>query len=115
MSYDNEPSAQDDDLKPSWPNSAADYTVILLDNPAPNVRRITLNRPDKRNALNHALRAEVLHALRAGDNDEDVHVQIVGGAGKCFSAGLDLQEVLSLSKSELVDFMKLFDRAYGAV
>jgi enoyl-CoA hydratase/carnithine racemase len=29
-----------------------DYTVVLIDNPAPHVRRVTLNRPEKRNALN---------------------------------------------------------------
>ena len=89
MSYDNDAPAAAD-LSSSWPRSAADYTVILIDEPAPHVRRITLNRPDKRNALNHALRAEVLHALRAGDQDEAVHVQIVRGAGKCFSAGYDI-------------------------
>jgi len=67
-----------------------DYSVILVDDPAPAVRRITLNRPEKRNALNHALRGEVLQALQAGDADPDVRVQIVRGAGKCFSAGYEL-------------------------
>lgn len=90
MSYDNDSTAAEGGLRASWPKSAADYSVILIDEPAPHVRRITLNRPDKRNALNHALRAQVLHALRAGDVDEDVHVQIVRGAGKCFSAGYDI-------------------------
>ena len=66
------------------------YTVILVDEPAPRVRRVTLNRPEKRNALNHALRGEVLQALEAGDRDPEVRVQIVRGAGKCFSAGYEL-------------------------
>ena len=39
------------------------YTVVLIDTPAPHVRRITLNRPEKRNALNHALRGQLLDAL----------------------------------------------------
>ncbi len=77
-------------LRPSWPKSAADYTVVLIDDPAPHVRRITLNRPEKRNALNHDLRAQVLHALQSADQDDDVHVMIVRGAGPCFSAGYDL-------------------------
>jgi len=67
-----------------------DYTVILVDNPRPHVRRITLNRPEKRNALNHALRGQLLDALYRGDADPDVKVQIVRGAGPSFSAGYDL-------------------------
>lgn len=64
--------------------------LVLVDNPAPHVRRITLNRPEKRNALNHELRGGILEALQEGDAAEDVRVQIVRGAGKCFSAGYDL-------------------------
>ncbi len=67
-----------------------DYTVILIDDPVPHVRRITLNRPEKRNALNHALRGQVIHALEQADMDPDVRVMIVRGAGKSFSAGYDL-------------------------
>ena len=66
------------------------YEVVLIDEPAEGIRRITLNRPDKRNALNHALRGEVLHALQIGDANEEVKVQIIRGAGSCFSAGYDL-------------------------
>src|SRR4030088_977546 len=64
--------------------------VILIDEPAPMVRRVTLNRPEKRNALNHALRGGILNALREGDADPGVRVQIVRGAGTSFSAGYDL-------------------------
>ena len=66
------------------------YTVILIDEPAPWVRRITFNRPEKRNALNHALRGEIIAALREADQDEAVRVSILRGAGKCWSAGYDL-------------------------
>ena len=44
-----------------------DYTLVLIDNPAPHVRRVTLNRPEKRNALNSVLRQEVITAVRAGN------------------------------------------------
>jgi enoyl-CoA hydratase len=66
------------------------YSVILLDEPADGVRRVTLNRPEKRNALFHPLRGEILQALREADQDDTVRVTIVRGAGKCFSAGYDL-------------------------
>ena len=64
--------------------------AILIDNPAPFVRRLTLNRPDKRNALSNALRGELFAALDAADRDADVRVTILRGAGSCFSAGYDL-------------------------
>ncbi len=63
---------------------------VLIDDPAPHVRRITMNRPEKRNALNHPLRGAIIEALVAGDSDDDVHVQIVRGAGPSFCAGYDL-------------------------
>ena len=64
--------------------------LVLVDDPAPHVRRVTLNRPEKRNALNHELRGGILEALEAGDADPDVRVMIVRGAGTSFSAGYDL-------------------------
>lgn len=64
--------------------------LVLIDDPAPHVRRLTLNRPDKRNALNHPLRGELIAALQAADLDGAVHVTIVRGAGTSFSAGYDL-------------------------
>jgi len=52
--------------------------------------RITLNRPDKLNALSLALQAELSEALWEADNDRSVHCVIVKGAGRAFSAGYDL-------------------------
>ena len=66
--------------------------LILVDQPAPLVRRITLNRPEKRNALNNALRGQVFRALEEADRDDEVRVCILRGAGKCFSSGYDLAE-----------------------
>jgi enoyl-CoA hydratase len=66
------------------------YTVIIVDEPAEGICRVTLNRPEKRNALNHALRGELLDALRTADADPAVKVSIVRGAGTSFSAGYDL-------------------------
>ncbi len=67
------------------------YECIAVDDPAPRVRRITLNRPEKRNAINNRMRREIFAALEAADTDETVHVTIVRGAGPCFSAGYDLR------------------------
>ncbi len=66
-------------------------SLVLIDDPAPGVRRLTLNRPDKRNPLSNALRTELFAALEAADVDDDVRVTIIRGAGNCFSAGYDLK------------------------
>jgi enoyl-CoA hydratase len=68
----------------------AEEPILLTDDPAPHVRRITLNRPNKRNALSNALRGEIFRALEAGDADPEVRVMIIRGAGPCFSSGYDL-------------------------
>ncbi len=52
--------------------------------------RITLNRPEKRNALSVDLLRELNEALWEADNDKAVHSVILRGAGSCFSAGYDL-------------------------
>jgi len=66
------------------------YQFILVDDPRPKIRRITLNRPEKRNALNNTIRGELFDALEKADRDPEVHVSILRGAGACFSAGYDL-------------------------
>ncbi len=66
--------------------------VLLIDEPADGVRRLTLNRPEKRNALNNRLRGAIFAALEAADRDSAVRATILRGAGKCFSAGYDLAQ-----------------------
>jgi enoyl-CoA hydratase len=66
--------------------------LVLVDDPVAHVRRLTLNRPGKRNALSNALRTQLFDELRRADADRDVRVVIVRGAGSCFSAGYDLAQ-----------------------
>jgi enoyl-CoA hydratase len=63
----------------------------LVDEPLPFVSRITLNRPESRNALNNVLRGELYGQLEANDNNPAVKVTIIRGAGKAFCAGYDLK------------------------
>jgi enoyl-CoA hydratase len=64
--------------------------LIVSDTPRPHIRRLTLNRPNKRNALSNDLRGSLYAALEAADREPDVRVAIIRGAGTCFSAGYDL-------------------------
>jgi enoyl-CoA hydratase len=69
-------------------------SVLLHDDPVPKVRRFTLNRPEKRNALDDELRLALFSALREADADRNVSVIVIRGAGTCFSAGYDLGKPL---------------------
>jgi len=66
--------------------------LVLSETPAPHVRRLTLNRPTKRNALSYALRTQLFELLREADADPEVNVIIIRGAGPSFSAGYDLAQ-----------------------
>lgn len=54
------------------------------------VARITINRPDRRNAMSRALQGELIDAVEAAGCDPEVHAVIIRGAGKAFCAGYDV-------------------------
>jgi len=61
------------------------------------VRVLTMNRPDKRNALNTALTRQLLDGLRAADAADSVAAVVLTGAGQGFCAGADLSEFKDLT------------------
>ncbi|MBL8204956.1 MAG: enoyl-CoA hydratase/isomerase family protein, partial [Blastocatellia bacterium] len=67
------------------------------------VAHITLNRPEKRNALGDQLVRELLSALNAADADEAVKVVVLRGAGTDFCAGADLAQLERLSQATVLD------------
>jgi len=70
--------------------------VILLEDRGA-VRILTMNRPEKRNALNTALTQALLDALRAADADDAIGCVVLTGAGQGFCAGADLAEFKDLT------------------
>lgn len=58
------------------------------------IARITLNRPEKRNALNWPILKDLSDALKEAERDKNIRVIILKGAGPCFSAGHDLSETM---------------------
>jgi methylglutaconyl-CoA hydratase len=73
------------DLVPSFPMSDL---LIRTDG---RVRTLTLNRPERRNALSHGLVAALRAALDEAERDAAVRCVVLEGAGKAFSAGADLE------------------------
>jgi enoyl-CoA hydratase/carnithine racemase len=70
--------------------------MTLLIEDKGNVRIITLNRPEKRNALDTALTRDLLEALRTADAEAGMHCVVLTGAGPGFCAGADLSEFKGL-------------------
>ncbi len=66
-----------------------DFNLIVYETDRGRAR-ITLNRPEKLNALSIDLQRELNEALWEADNDVSVHAVIIKGAGRAFSAGYDL-------------------------
>lgn len=75
--------------------------AVLVEGPAGGIATITLNRPEKRNALSIAMRDEIVGALGRLAADEAAKVVIVTGAGAVFSAGYDLTEFQALGAGDL--------------
>ena len=65
---------------------------IEKDSTEPRIARLTLNRPDRLNAINGAMPGEIRQAVAWAEADDEVHVVIVEGAGRAFCAGYDLTE-----------------------
>ena len=67
------------------------------------VARITLNRPEKRNALNEELIAALKEALCRANDEKDVRAVIVSGAGADFCSGADLAALQRISSASVVE------------
>src|SRR5262245_16175260 len=66
------------------------YETILYETVEDKIRRITLNRPEKLNAMSPALLAELDRAFDEFEKDADASVLVIRGAGRAFCAGYDL-------------------------
>jgi len=77
--------------------------MTLLTENRDAVRILTMNRPDKRNALNTELTRALLAALREADADEAVGAVVLTGAGQGFCAGADLAEFKDLRDPAAAD------------
>lgn len=82
--------------------SMADDPVALYDL-ADGIARITLNRPEKRNALNDELIDSVKELLRRAEADDEVRVVLLTGAGDDFCSGADLAALQKISTASVAE------------
>ncbi len=75
--------------------------MTLLTTTEGATRVLTLNRPEKRNALNDELVAALKVALRRADGDDSVKCVVIRGAGKDFCSGADLSALQKIANASL--------------
>lgn len=91
---------------------------VVLSTTENAVRILTLNRPDKRNALNDELIADLKAALNEANADESVRAIVIRGAGKDFCSGADLsalQKIASASHEENLEDARSLGELYKLI
>ena len=63
---------------------------VLIDHPRPNIALVTLNRPERMNAMAFDVMVPLADALRGVNNDNDVRAVVITGAGHGFCSGADM-------------------------
>jgi enoyl-CoA hydratase/carnithine racemase len=82
---------------------------LLVESDA-GVVRLTLNRPERRNALSHALLSELERALEPIAADQTARVVVLGARGSAFCSGHDLAEMVGRTEGEYRDLFELCSR-----
>jgi enoyl-CoA hydratase/carnithine racemase len=90
------------------------YETLLLDSPADAVAQVTLNRPDRFNAMTVLMFDELESVARAIADDRDIRVVILTGAGRAFCAGYDLDEAEELASLSALGMLDRQERAARA-
>ncbi len=81
----------------------SEVPALRIDDPHPGVRLLTLNRPERRNALATPLLADIAQALATAAADDGVRVVVVTGGPTIFAAGADIAEIDRLDASDPVE------------
>jgi enoyl-CoA hydratase len=81
----------------------AGEALVLAARPAEGVLLLTLNRPDKLNALSKQLLHRLADLLAAAEADHDIGCVIVTGAGRAFAAGADISDMLERGVASYAD------------
>ncbi|XP_041851772.1 delta(3,5)-Delta(2,4)-dienoyl-CoA isomerase, mitochondrial isoform X1 [Melanotaenia boesemani] len=69
------------------------YTALAISRPAESITHVELHRPEKRNAMNKAFWSEMVDCFNEIADDPECRVVVVSGAGKIFTAGIDLMDM----------------------
>ena len=86
------------------------FETLLVD-VADGVATVTLNRPNKRNAMSPALHRDMTEFLRRARSDDAVRCLVITGAGDFFCAGMDLKEFFIALKDDKAEYKRVWEVA----
>jgi enoyl-CoA hydratase/carnithine racemase len=89
--------------------------TMLLERPAPGVAVLTLNRPDRLNAMTRRMFDELMAVPLALKEDDDLRALVITGAGRGFCAGYDLDQVDEITQMGVREFLKFQELATGGL
>jgi methylglutaconyl-CoA hydratase len=76
-------------------------SVVLVEKQTPQITLLTLNRPERRNALSIQLLRELIAAIKLASDESRERILIIRGAGAAFCSGLDLKEAQDQTKAHV--------------
>jgi enoyl-CoA hydratase/carnithine racemase len=91
------------------------YETLTLAEPSPGVVVVTLNRPERYNAMTNTMFDELESTALALDDEDDCRVVILTGAGKAFCAGYDLADAEDLPNLGALGMLDQQERAARAL
>src|SRR5437588_12135665 len=106
--------AEDGGVRSGAKPGAMPYATIIVEKLG-SVLRLTLNRPERVNALNRTMLEEIGAALDAVEHDPDVRVLIVRGAGAAFSSGFDLKEQMERPPRGVEEWRPILRRDFDTI
>jgi enoyl-CoA hydratase/carnithine racemase len=96
-------------------NSDHPFETLLLEEPAPGVALVTLNRPDRYNAMTAVMFDELERMAAELADQDDLRVVVMTGAGRGFCAGYDLADAAALPQLGALGMLDLQERAARAL
>ena len=92
-----------------------DFETIAVERPREGIALATLNRPEKLNAIDRTMFAELYELCAQLEDDADVRVAVLTGAGRGFCSGADLGAIAELPGAGTPEFMRFQERGARAI
>ena len=92
-----------------------ELTTMTLERPEPGIAVLTLNRPDRLNAMTMEMFDELMAVPLALKSDLDLRALIITGAGRAFCSGYDLDKVHEITEMGIREFLRFQELATGSL